>query len=261
MTTNRLTAGALTAYAVLLVVFLFAPVITVVVFSFDERGLGILPIEGLTTRWYQEFFQNPAMVAAAKRSAYVAAATAAIAVTIGTLASFALVRHRVRGSTALTGFIVLPIVLPPLLLGISLLSFFDRIGFRLSLWTVVVAHVLITLPFVVLTINARLASLDPSLEEVADTLGATRWQAFRHVTFPLIRTSVVGSALLVVALSVDEFVVTFFTAGSDQTLPVVIWAQMRAGVSPVVNAVSTLMLTATLLLVLVVRRLTEVRVR
>ena len=258
---RRILPSWLTVYCVLLLLFLFAPVIVVVIFSFDAGGRGTFPIEGFTLDWYRQFFDDPVMIGAAKNSAYIALMAAGATIVLGTLAAFALTRYRIRFASAVTGLIVLPIVLPPLLLGVALLSFFDRIGFRLSLWTVVVGHVLITLPFVVLTLSARLASLDPALEEAADTLGADRWQAFRHVTFPLIRASVIGSALLVLALSLDEFVVTFFTIGSDSTLPIVIWGQMRAGVSPVVNAVSTLMLAATLVVVLLVRRLSDVRFR
>lgn len=258
---SRFLPSWLTVYCLLLLIFLFAPVIVVVVFSFDAGGRGTFPIEALTLDWYRRFFDDPVMVAAAKNSAYIALLAAGATIALGTLTAFALTRYRVRLANAVTGLIVLPIALPPLLLGVALLSFFDKVGFRLSLWTVVIGHVLVTVPFVVLTLNARLAALDPSLEEAADTLGATRWQAFRHVTFPLIRASVIGSALLVLALSLDEFIVTFFTIGSDSTLPIVIWGQMRAGVSPVVNAVSTLMLAATLLVVLIVRRLTDVRFR
>ncbi len=251
----------LTAYSALLIGFLFSPVIVVVIFSFDSSGRGTFPIEGLTTHWYSVFFNSPIMVDAAKNSAYVAAASAAVAIVLGLLAAVALTRYRVRGASVLTGLIVMPIVLPALLLGISLLSFFSKVGVALSLGTVIVGHVLVTLPFVVLTLNARLTGFDRSIEEAADTLGATRLQTFRHITFPLIRPSVIGAALLVVALSLDEFIVTFFTIGSGNTLPIVIWGQMRAGVSPVVNAVSTLMLLATVVLVGAVGRMTDVRFR
>jgi spermidine/putrescine transport system permease protein len=250
---------ALTAYAAVLLLFLFAPIAVVVAFSFDARGTGTFPIEELTLQHYRDFLDNDVMIEAAKNSAIVAAAATLVTVVLGTAAAFALVRHRTRLTAPMTGLIVLPIVLPPLLLGISLLSFYNRIDVQLSLWTVIVGHVLVTLPFVVLTISSRLSGLDLSVEEAAATLGATGVETFRHVTFPLIRSSVIGSALLVVALSLDEFVVTFFTIGSTNTLPTVIWGQMRAGVSPTVNAVSTLMLAATLVLMIVVRRLTDVK--
>jgi spermidine/putrescine transport system permease protein len=260
MTARRL-LNPLSIYSVLVLLFLFAPVITVVVFSFDGDGTSTFPIHNFSTKWYEAFFDNPLMVSAAKNSAYVAAATAIVTSVLGTLAAFALVRYRVRMAGLLIGLIVLPIVLPALLLGVSLLSFFSKLNISLSLGTVIVGHVLVTLPIVVLTIAARLSNFDRSLEDAAGTLGASPAQTFRHVTFPLIRASLVGAALLVVAISLDEFIVTFFTIGSRNTLPIVIWGQMRAGVSPVVNAVSSLMLIATLLLVVVVRRLAGVRFR
>jgi len=253
--------GALTIYSFALIGFLFAPVLTVAVFSFDARGLGTFPIHSFSTRWYGTFFHDPLMVAAAKNSAYVAAATAAITSFLGVLSAFALTRYRIRFAGLFTGLIILPILLPALLLGVSLLSFFSKVGITLSLKTVTVAHVLVTLPFVVFTLNARLSNFDRSVEEAAATLGATPVEVFRHVTFPLIRASLVGASLLVVAISLDEFIVTFFTIGPENTLPIVIWGQMRAGVSPVVNVVSTLMLTATLVLVVLVRRLTGMRIR
>jgi spermidine/putrescine transport system permease protein len=154
---------------------------------------------------------------------------------------------------------LLPIALPGLLLGVSLLSFFNWLHVQLSLWTVIVGHVLLTLPFVVLVMMSRLTGFDRSLEDAARDLGASAFDTFRHVTFPLIRPSVIGSALLVVALSLDEFIVTFFTIGPENTLPIVIWGQMRQGVSPTVNAISTIMLVTTLVLVLVVRRFSDIR--
>ena len=258
---NRAATTGFWVYSALLLVFLFAPVLIVVLFAFDSGGRGTFPVQGLTLAWFERFFEDDVMIDAAVNSAIVAACATVGAILLGSLAAFALIRHRVRFGGAFTAAIVLPLVLPPLLLGIALLSFFNRVDVQLSLWTVVVAHVLVTLPFVVLTLSSRLAGLDPALEEAASTLGATRVQAFRHVTLPLIRSSLVGSALLVVALSLDEFVVTFFTIGSGNTLPIVIWGQMRAGVSPVVNAVSTLMLVSTLLLMVGVRKLTDVRFR
>jgi spermidine/putrescine transport system permease protein len=247
-------------YCGAVLLFLFAPLAIVVVFAFDAGGTATFPLKGFTLKWFDQFFDDEIMVAAARTSILVVVLTMVFAVLLGALCAFALERHRARFSGAFAGAIVLPIVLPPLLLGIALLSFFNRVDFELSLWTVVIGHVLVTLPFVMLTLWARLATLDPSLEEAAATLGASPLQAFRHVTLPLIRSALIGSALLVAALSLDEFVVTFFTIGSDNTLTTVIWGQMRAGVSPVVNAVSALMLAATLVLMFGVRKLIDVRI-
>ena len=141
------------------------------------------------------------------------------------------------------------------MLGIALLSMFKVLSIPLSLWTVIVGHLLITIPIVLLTLNARLSNFDPSLEEAARDLGATPLQVFSRVTFPLIRPSIVGACLLVLALSFDEFIVTFYTMGPQTTVPLVIWGQMRRGVSPEVNAISTVLLLVTLALILLTRRL------
>lgn len=248
---NRISRITAMIYVVAVLLFLFAPLSMVVLFSFDSRGKGTFPIEHLTIDWYREFLGDPVMIDAAKNSLYIALASSGITLTIGVLASVALTRYRSRFVPPITTLIVLPLVLPPLLLGVALLSFFDRIGITLSLGTVIIGHSLITLPFVVLTLNAKLSGFDRSLEEAAWTLGASKFQTFRHITFPLIRSAVIGSGLLVLAISLDEFIVTFFTIGGQNTLPTLIWGQMRAGVSPVVNAISTLMLVATSVVILV----------
>jgi spermidine/putrescine transport system permease protein len=251
----------LVLYSVALIAFLFAPVVIVVIFSFDRVGVGTFPLSGFSTHWYRELASDQIFKDAAKNSAIVALATAVISVVFGTMAAFALVRHRIRFAGVFMLVALIPIALPGLLLGVSLLSFFSWMDVQLSLRTVIVGHVLLTLPFVVLTMMSRLNGFDRSLEDAATDLGASAFQTFRHVTFPLIRPSVIGSALLVVALSLDEFIVTFFTIGPQNTLPIVIWGQMRQGVSPTVNAISTIMLFTTLVLVLVVRRFSDIRFR
>lgn len=251
----------LVLYSGLLIAFLFAPIVIIVIFSFDRVGVGTFPLSGFSTHWYRELASDPIFKAAAKNSAIVAVATAAISVVFGTLSAFALVRYRVRFAGAFTGLALLPIALPGLLLGVALLAFFSRLHVQLSLLTVIVGHVLLTLPFVVLVMISRLNGFDRSLEDAARDLGASPFETFRHVTFPLIRPSVIGSALLVAALSLDEFIVTFFTIGPENTLPIVIWGQMRQGVSPTVNAISTIMLFTTLVLVLVVRKFSDIRFR
>jgi spermidine/putrescine transport system permease protein len=258
-TRRRVDPAAVACVAVLL--FLFAPVVTIVIFSFDKVGVGTFPLTGFTTHWYSALGSDDAFKSAAINSVKVAVAAAVISVVLGTLSSFALVRYRVRFSGTFTALLLVPIALPGLLLGVSLLSFFSWLHVPLSLWTVGVAHVLLTLPFVVLTMVARLSGFDWSLEDAARDLGATPAQTLRHVTLPLIRPSIIGSALLVAALSLDEFIVSFFTIGPQNTLPIVIWGQMRQGVSPSVNAISTLMLATTLILVMVVRRFSDVRFR
>jgi spermidine/putrescine transport system permease protein len=240
-------------------VFLFAPIVTLILFSFDASGRGTLPLTDLSTRWYSEVVESPLVRAAFGNSLAVGGATTVVSVTIGTLAALAFYRRRSRLDAPVTVFVVLPIALPPLVLGIALLSLYKTMGITLSLTTVTIAHVLLTAPLVLLVVGARLGNFDSSVEEAARDLGATPAQTFRKVTFPLIRSSVLAATLLVLAISLDEFIVTLFTIGPDSTVPVVIWGQMRRGVSPTVNAISTILLVITVLVVLVTRQFAGAR--
>lgn len=246
----------LSIYCCALLAFLFAPTLAIVVFAFETSGKGTLPIDGFGLRWFRQVFSDPVTVRAFRASAIVAIVTASIAVVIGTLASYALFRRRSRWGQGLLAAATLPLAFPYLVIGISLLSMFHFLGVRLSLATVTVGHLLITLPAVIVTISARFSTFDPALEEAARDLGASAWRTFRSVTFPLIRPSVIGAGLLALALSLEEFIVTLFTIGGDSTVPIVIWAQMRRGVSPAVNAISTLLLVTTVVLVVATRKLT-----
>ncbi len=179
---------------------------------------------------------------------------------VGTLAAIGIVRYGGKLGMLTAGLVVLPLLVPPLLVGISLLSFFSHFHVTLSLDDRDPRPRRDHAPAVVaLTVATRLAGIDPSLEEAGAVLGANRWQVFRHVTFPLLRVAVLSSALLVAAVSLDEFLVTFFVAGTQQTLPLVIWGEMRTGVTPEINAVSTLLLVVTSLLVIFSRRLGALR--
>jgi spermidine/putrescine transport system permease protein len=261
MNHSRLSTMAFGAYAVLLFTFVFAPIAIVVLFSFDSKGTTAFPFVGPTTQWYLAVASDPIIRKAALNSVIVAFGTMASCILIGTSAAFAIARFRSRTVSAFAGLMALPLLLPHLLLGISLLSFFTSLGIVLSVWTAIVGHVLITLPFMVFTLSARITGLDPQIPEAAATLGASPAQAFYKITLPLIRSAMAGAALLVVAWSLDEFSVTFFTIGSDNTLPIVIWGGMRAGVSPTVNAISALMVLATVVLVCIVSRLSDIRFR
>lgn len=246
-------------YTGLVLTFLLSPIVVVGLFSFNSNAASSLPIRGLGVHWYDVLFHDQQLLTAAKYSIIVAAAVAVVCAVIGTLAAVGVVRLGGLTGTVTTGLVVLPLLAPPLLVGVSLLSFFSHFSVHLSLLTVVVGQVVIALPLVVLIVATRMASIDVSLEEAAFVLGANRWQVFRHVTFPLLRPAVLSSGLLVIALSLDEFLVTFFTTGTKQTLPLVIWGEMRTGVTPEINAVSTLLLVATSLLVVGARRLESVR--
>lgn len=249
---KRPSAGLI--YCAVMLLFLFAPIATIVLFSFDDSGRGSLPLGSLSFKWYDNVLGDGQLVSAFKNSIGVAVVATSVSLALGTLASFALWRRRSRLNLPLTALAVAPVALPPLVLGIALLTLFKAAGVTLSLATVTVGHILITLPFVLLIVTARLSNFDPALEDAARDLGASASQVFRRVTFQLIRGSVIGAGLLAVALSLDEFIVTLLTIGTQDTLPVLVWGQMRRGVSPNVNAISTLLLAVTIALVWVTRR-------
>jgi ABC-type spermidine/putrescine transport system permease subunit II len=233
------------AFVSLVLVFLFLPVVIVVLFSFNDAASTSLPFRGFSLRWYEAAFENDLFVDSLKNSIVVALSAAAVTGTIGTIASFALTKRRSRFLDAFSVFVTTPLILPGLFVGVALLAFFDRLSLQRSLLTVIIGHALITLPFVVLIVNARLMRFDRSIEEAARDLGASAWQTFRKITFPLVAPAIVGSMLVVLAWSFDEFIITFFTKGAGGTLPILIWGMLRRGIDPSVNAIASIILVTT----------------
>jgi spermidine/putrescine transport system permease protein len=227
--------------------FLFAPVLVVVLFSFNSRPSTSLPFAGFSLNWYRVAFENQLFRLSLRNSAVVAAITGLIVAVIGANASFALTRRRSRLLNFFSSFVTTPLIVPGLFLGVALLSFFDVVGFTRSLTTVIISHTLITLPFVVLIVNARLMRFDRSIEEAARDLGATPVQAFVKIVFPLVRPALIGAILIAIAWSFDEFIVTFFTVGGQGTLPIMIWGMLRRGIDPSVNAIASTILGTTVI--------------
>lgn len=220
--------------------FLYAPVAVTVLFSFTTSPRLSLPIEGLTLDWYARAFDNPLMSAALGNSLMLAAVSAAVSGAAGTAFAFGLVRARAR--RVLLTLALLPAVVPLLVTGIALAVLMRAAGVPQGLMAAAAGHVLVTLPFVILTMNARLETFDFSVLEAARDLGASPARAFRDITLPLVRGAVLGAMLLATALSLDEFVVTWFNIGNAQTLPVLVWGLMRRGVDPSINAIATVLL-------------------
>jgi spermidine/putrescine transport system permease protein len=227
-------------------IFLFAPVALMLLFSFNAAPTTALPFAGFSLRWYEEAFGDPLVISSLQNSVKVALVVALFTAITGTSAAFALSRRRSRWLDAFTAFVTAPLILPALFLGIALLSFYSQIGLKPTLWTAAIGHALVTLPFVVVIVNARLIRLDPSYEEAARDLGATAFQSFRLVVFPLVAPALLGAVLIVVAWSFDELVITFFTSGGDATLPVRIWGMLRRGIDPSVNAMASVILVTTI---------------
>jgi spermidine/putrescine transport system permease protein len=236
--------GIVTAATLL---FLFVPLVVVVLFSFHSTGGLTLPFEGFSLRWYEDVFADDTFSEALVNSLILGVATAALTVGLGTAAAYALTRHRSRLGAGLQALFIAPILLPGLFIGAALLSFLGRIEFDRSLITVLIGHVVFAFPFVFVLVRTALGRLDPSLDEVARDLGAPAWHVFRRVTLPQVAPVLAGAAALAFMLSFDEFLITFFVIGDEQTLPVYIFARLRRTVDPGINVASTLLLAVTML--------------
>lgn len=209
---------------------------------------------GFTLKWYEKLFRNELMLTAALNSLIIGLTASAVSTVLGTMAGYAMYRFRPR---LLPAMVLAPVAIPEILVGVSLLLFFVMLNVTLGMLSIVLAHIAFCIGFVAIVVRARLAGLDESLIEAARDLGATPWQAFRFVTLPLIMPGIVAGALMAFTLSIDDFVITFFTAGPDsRTLPLVIYTMVKITVTPEINAVSTLLMLLTLMLIVVATRLT-----
>ena len=233
-------------------VFLYAPLVLVVVYSFNDSRLNAQWV-GFTFAWYGKLFQNEQMLLAARNSLLIALAVSVVSTALGTMAGFSLHRHRPR---LLPALVLATIAIPEILMAVSLLIFFVLLNITLGMVSIVLAHITFCTGFVALVVRARLAGMDESLTEAACDLGATPAQAFRWVTLPLIMPGIVAGALMAFTLSLDDFVITFFTAGvGSSTLPLQIYTMVKIAVTPEVNAISTLLMLLTLTLILIATRL------
>jgi spermidine/putrescine transport system permease protein len=230
------------AVTALVYVFLFAPVLVVVVFSFNgEKSLQVL--DGLSLRWYEEFWQDDSLRESLFASIEIAAITTVVATALGTGLALGTIRSRTRVARATGMFLLIPLVTPEIVAGVSAFVLFAQVGVALSLTTIILAHITFSISYVTIVVRGRLAAMGSELEEAALDLGATPWQAVRLVTLPALWPAVIAAAMIVFALSFDDFVLSFFTTGeSPQPLPVRIYSALRFGISPTINAVGTLMM-------------------
>jgi spermidine/putrescine transport system permease protein len=217
----------LTAIFGMLLLFLYAPIAILIVFSFNDRELVSFPWEGFTIRWYQTFLRNEALLSSLRVSAQVAVVTAVATVVLAVPASIALVRKRFVGKGLVTGALLAPLVIPLVVFGISLLILFNAIGIPLSPFTIAVGHIVIALPFAILTMVPRLEKIPAELEEAARDLGADAGTAFRTITLPLLAPAVLSSFLISFVISFDEVVIASFVAGDEPTFPVYVFSQIR----------------------------------
>ncbi len=237
--------------------YLFAPVIVTVLFSFTVSPRLSLPIEGFTLDWYKSAFGNPLFVDAMQNTLILALSSAIVAVIFGTSFAFGITSIKGRRRRIALTASLLPAAIPALVLGIALAVFFSGIGSRQGLLNASIGHAVLSLPFVILTMNARLETFDFTTLEAARDLGASPLQTFRDITLPIIRTAVIGAGLLAIALSLDEFVVTWFNIGNEMTIPVLIWGLLRRGIDPSINALASVVLVSLIAIVMVSNRLTN----
>jgi spermidine/putrescine transport system permease protein len=238
------------ANAWLIYIALYAPILVLIIFSFNQSKLNAI-WTGFTFDWYGTLLRDEAVGKAAVNTLIVALASTIVATVIGTMTALALSRYSFSGKTAFEGLLYIPIIIPEIVMGVSLLMFFVQIKLSLSIWTIILAHITFNIPFVAVVVRARLADFDNRLLEAAADLGAGPWRTFSKVTLPLIMPGIVGGALLAFTLSIDDFVISFFTTGpGGSTLPLHIYSMVKTGVTPEINAVSTLLLLASIGLVL-----------
>ncbi|MCJ7623405.1 MAG: ABC transporter permease [Anaerolineaceae bacterium] len=258
--TNLIRFPILKMYSIFALLFLFLPVIMLVLLSFNANTTGVFPLKGFTLRWYSEALESRILWPALENSLIIAFGTALVSAVIGTPAAFGLIRYNFPMKKALRWILTIPMSLPTLLIGVSLLSFFALLSLSRSLITVIIGHVVYCVPYMVLVVSARLTEFDFIVEEAALDLGATPMQTFRLVTFPLIRPTIIGAMMLIFAQSFDMFVISFFNIGAQSTLPMVIWSMMRIGINPSLNALGSMIMGVSILILILAHRFGGIRV-
>lgn len=252
--TTRLLNAVGRLYVGLLLAFLYLPIVIMGLMSFNASPFYQLPLKWSTT-WYQALSQDGQLIGAALNSLEIAVITTIVATVIGTAASLAFFRYEFRGKKLLQALLLPPIAIPWLITGTAMLVFFYGIGIGRGLHAIILGHVALALPYVIIVINARLQTFAPELEEAARSLGASQWQITRRVTLPYLAPGVVAGGLFAFAVSFDQFVVSYFLATPGQTtLPVEIYAAIRKGFTPEINAVSTIIIVMSMVLMLVTAR-------
>ncbi len=238
--------AAIRAYTILVYLFMFLPVAVVVLLSFNQNQFGSFPMTGVSLRWFEALWNNDAVMRAFRTSLLLGLLTALISTTLGVLASLALVRYRVPGKNLITTILIAPILVPEVVLAVALLLFLNWLGIGKSFALLLAGHVIFTLPFVILVVQARLVSIRRDVEEAALSLGASPVQTFFSVTLPLLMPAVAAGALFAFTISFDDITGTlFWKPGGVETVPTQIFSMLRNSISPEINALGTVMIVIT----------------
>ena len=240
--THRLGQLGLTAMTCLTFAFLYVPIVVLIIFSFNSARTGAV-WQGFTFEWYRRLIHNEALMSSAARSLVIAATSTIGSVVIGTMTALVMERRHFRGKPLWDALLYMPVIIPEIVAGVSLLLFFAAMSMERGFFTLLVAHIAFSMPFVYITVRARLADFDRSVEEAAQDLGADELKTFWYVTLPLLMPGIVSGALLAFTLSIDDFIISFFVTGKGwNTLPIYIWSQLKQGVTPEINAISAVLL-------------------
>jgi spermidine/putrescine transport system permease protein len=250
-TTAKRGAPLLAAYSWLVFAFIYLPIVVLIVYSFNRDGVGGFPPRHLTLNWYRQLFGDGAIWTSVLNSLIVAACSVALSLTLGLLAALALDRASFPGKSLFRRLVLLPLILPGIITGLSLLMFAVYAGAHLSLLTVFLGHGTALISVATTELFAGLQKMDRAQEEASLDLGATPLQTFWRVTLPNLKLSLIAAGLLIFTLSMDEIAVTFFLIGRDNTLPLEIWGRLRRGITPEINAISTLIFAASVILIVI----------
>lgn len=236
-------------YIYLVFLFLYLPIFIVIIFSFNTSKMNVV-FQGFTLQWYGTFFKNRTLMEALSNTLIIAIISTLVSTVIGTIGAVGLSKYNFKGKGIIDKLLYVPIVIPEIVLGIALLSIYSLLSIPLGIISITLSHITFSIPFVVITVRARLAGFDKFLEEAAMDLGANRFVTFRKVTLPLIMPGVLSGAMLAFSLSIDDVVISFFTCGpGSNTLPLKIFSMVKTGVTPEVNALSTVIMLITIIII------------
>lgn len=240
-------------YAVIYLAFLYAPILLLPLFAFNDASIIAFPLAGFSTRWFEQLWTTQALHQALRNSLFIATVTAILATLLGTCAARAGTMPNFPGKRGILGFIMLPLVLPEIVIAVALLVVVRQVlDLDLSNWTVIAAHTVIAVPFSIAILNGAFQNLDPSFEEAAMDLGETRWGAFRLVTLPLVLPGIISSLLICFIISLDDFVIAQFLTGSNPTMPVYIYGLTRfVDALPLIMALGTILVTISVTLLII----------
>ena len=238
-------------YLVLIFIFLFLPIFVLILFSFNTSRLNIV-FEGFTFQWYARLFENKALLEALFNTLLVAGISTVVSTVVGTISAYGLHKYSFRGKNIVNELLYIPVVIPEIVLGIALLSVYTLLKLELGMTTLILAHICFCIPFVIISVRSVLESLDSHIEEVASDLGASRFQTFTKIVIPMLMPGILSGAQLALTLSLDDVVISYFTAGPGaNTLPLQVYSMIKTGITPDVNALITIMLAIVFILLMI----------